>query len=95
MDKIYLLSREEILDYLPDEMGRRAQNVTPNGTPIYWLRTRHSQSGGAGKIYRFTCVTNYNSVGEVADLQNPDAGKVPYLSYGVRPVLWVDISSVK
>lgn len=94
VDKIYILSREEILDYLPDPFDRHTQSVLPNGTQVYWLRTRHSQGGGSAKMYHFTCVTNANAVGEVADLQT-EAGWSPHLSAGVRPVLWVDISSVK
>lgn len=91
VDKIYILSREEILEYLPDPHDRRTGSVKAGGTSCYWLRTRHSQGGGVARVYEFTIV---GTLGEVAELQY-EAGRASCLSSGVRPVLWVDISSVK
>lgn len=92
VDKIYILSREEVLDYLPEKNDRWTRSVLSYGKSAYWLRTRHCQSRGYSSAYHFSFVAKD---GTVPSLQQTVELTYIHLPLGVRPVLWVDISSVK
>lgn len=95
VDQIFILSREEILNYFPEETDRIVKYLQSSDGFSWWTRTMHRQGTNWTKNYYFEYIT---SNGYLPELRAKTASGITFDTWderGVRPAMWLDISSVK